>query len=61
MIWNDKVKTHKVQGWIEQYAPDFAWCSRFDLFTMMECDDGNEDLSYNSFQVCMTRLFKKGD
>ena len=42
------------------YAPDFCWCSAYDLMIMMEQESHLEEVGEDSFKVTLSRLKNHG-
>lgn len=50
--------SHGLTDFILQHAPDFCWCSGFDLFVMTEVEF--PDVTENTFAVTLSQLKRKG-
>lgn len=49
-----------ITKFLKTYAPDFCWCSVYDLLLMIEQEPRFEDVTQESFKVTISILKKQG-
>lgn len=47
-----------IQNYLMEYAPTFCWCTRVDLFKLVEQID--ENVSWESFKIVLFRMHRAG-
>jgi len=49
-----------LRAFLKQYAPDFCWCSVYDLLLMIEQEPLYEDVTHECLTVIVYQLKKEG-